>query len=84
MKRLILLAALALAGCGGERPAIAKPPIALMTCADEPSAPDLPDRSDQDARDRLTLEYLLSLRSAWGDCHSKVSGVRAWAEGVSK
>lgn len=72
-----------LTACGQARPVIAKPPVALMSCQDEPTAPDLPSRDQQDARDRLTLDYLLSLRSAWGDCSSKVAGVKAWADSLN-
>lgn len=71
--------ALALTGCGQERPAIAKPPADLLVCADEPVAPDLPGRDEQARRDVMTLDYILALRSAWGDCFAKVAGVRAWA-----
>lgn len=78
----MILSSLSLTACGQTRPVIAKPPVALLSCQDEPTAPDLPGRDQQDARDRLTLEYLLSLRSAWGDCSSKVAGVKAWADGI--
>lgn len=77
-----ILSALALTGCGQERPAIAKPPADLLTCADEPVAPSLPGRDEQARRDALTLDYVLALRSAWGDCSSKVAGVRAWADAL--
>lgn len=56
-------------------------PIELTTCADEPAAPDLPvvvSPADQVARDLLMLDYVLALRSAWGDCHAKVDGAKAW------
>ena len=72
--------AMACASCGQERPAIAKPPADLLVCADEPVAPDLPGRDEQARRDVMTLDYILALRSAWGDCFAKVAGVRAWAE----
>lgn len=67
-----------LTACGNERPVVAKPPVALLTCAGEPVAPDLPGRDHQSARDMMMLDYVLALRSAWGDCSSKVAGVRAW------
>ncbi len=57
-----------------------KPPATLLTCADEPVAPELPGREFQAQRDAMTFDYLLALRSAWGDCFAKVAGVRAWAE----
>ena len=79
----MILSALALTGCGQERPALAKPPADLLVCADEPVAPELPGRDRQDARDRLTLDYLLALRSAWGDCFAKIAGVRAWADALN-
>jgi hypothetical protein len=34
----------------------------------------------QDQRDLMMLDYVLSLRSAWGDCSSKVAGIKAWAD----
>lgn len=81
---LMILSSLALTACAQERPVIAKPPVALLSCSDEPIAPDLPARDQQDARDRLTLEYLLSLRGAWGDCHSAVAGIAAWANEMER
>lgn len=71
---------MACAACGSERLVIAKPPVALLTCADEPDAPDLPGRDEQARRDAATLDYILGLRSAWGSCHAAVAGVRAWTE----
>lgn len=72
--------ALACAACGPQRPVLVLPPVDLTRCADEPIAPDLPGRDAQDARDRLTLDYLLAMRSAWGDCRAKVDGLREWRE----
>ncbi|WP_408586475.1 hypothetical protein [Novosphingobium sp.] len=72
--------AMACAACGQERVGTIKPPADLLACADEPEAPDLPGRDQQAQRDRLTLDYILSLRSAWGDCHSKVAGLSAWSK----
>lgn len=85
MSRLIALFALtALTACGQERPAIAKPPVALLSCADEPVAPNLPPRSMQDQRDMMTLEYILGLRSAWGSCKASVNGIAAWANELER
>ena len=74
---------MACAACGPTRIETVKPPADLLICADEPVAPDLPGREEQDRRDRMTLDYVLALRSAWGDCASKVAGVRAWALGIN-
>lgn len=83
-----LIAPLALAGCT-ERPRIALPPAELATCADEPAPPALPlvdwtsvdtAKPVQQVRDNLMLSYVLAFRSAWGDCSSKVAGLRAWRE----
>lgn len=84
-------AALTLAACG-ERVRIAVPPAELLQCADAPQAPNLPAidwtapvdqiKPVQRERDVTTLSYVLSLRSAWGDCAGKVSGTRAWANEV--
>lgn len=70
---------MACAACGQARIETIKPPADLLACADEPVAPDLPGRDQQARRDAMTLEYILSLRSAWGDCHSKLSGIAAWS-----
>lgn len=75
----MILCALASTGCAPKRIEALKPPADLLVCADEPIAPDLPGRDEQARRDALTLEYLLALRSAWGDCFAKVAGVKAWA-----
>lgn len=32
------------------------------------------------ARDVPTLDYILAMRAAYGDCKSKVAGSRAWAD----
>lgn len=68
--------------CGTDRIQIVKPPVALTECADEPAAPDLPGREQQAERDRLTLDYILAFRSAWGDCRSKVDGIKAWSDAL--
>ncbi|WP_310534598.1 hypothetical protein [Novosphingobium sp.] len=77
---------MALTGCGNERVRLVPFPAELTTCADEPQAPDLPAQSPetQRARDAMTLDYILALRSAWGDCFAKVAGVKAWNAGVGK
>ena len=80
----MILSALALTGCGQARVETVKPPADLMTCADEPVAPALPGREEQARRDAMTLDYILSLRAAWGDCAAKVEGVRAWAGALGK
>jgi len=85
---------MACAACGSERPAIAKPPVALLTCKDEAEAPDLPPvpwalgvvadiQAVQAKRDALVFDYILSLRSAWGSCHAAVAGTRAWADSLN-
>lgn len=79
---LLIPLGMACAACGQSRVEMIKPPADLLTCAAEPQAPDLPGRDAQEERDRLTLDYLLSLRSAWGDCHSKVDGLRAWSSNL--
>lgn len=66
--------------CEPKRVEIVRPPAHLTRCADEPLAPDLPGRDQQSERDRLMLDYVLGLRSAWGDCRAKVDGLRAWSE----
>ena len=68
--------------CAPARIETVKPPAALTECADEPVAPALPGRDQQAERDRLTLAYILGLRSAWGDCSSKVAGIKAWSDAL--
>lgn len=36
------------------------------------------------ARDAATLDYVLAQRSAYGDCRSKVDGLKAWRETAAK
>lgn len=84
--------ALALSACANQpRVQIVQPPANLTSCADEPLAPDLPevDWSSlshayplQMIRDRAVVDYILAMRAAWGDCHSKVEGVAAWRDGL--
>lgn len=72
-----------LTACGQpDRVQIVKPPAHLTTCADEPEAPIIPGQELQAERDRMVLEYILGLRSAWGDCAAKVAGIRAWGNGL--
>lgn len=63
-----------------------KPPIELLTCADEPLAPILPPKDGTEAtqliRDNLTLAYALAMRAAWGDCKSDVVGTKSWADAL--
>jgi len=76
---LMILSSLSLTGCAPQRLACAAPPH-LLTCADEPLAPDLPPPGQQLLRDALMIEYTLGLRSAcWDSCHAAVAGIRAWA-----
>lgn len=78
-----ILCVLGLTACATTpRVEIVKPPANLLSCKDEPQAPDLPPREQQAERDRLTLEYLLGLRAAWGDCSGKVGGLKAWSDAL--
>jgi len=90
---LVGVASATLASCG-EKLEIAKPPVHLLTCADEPEAPELQPvpwamgvmaviQQVQAERDAATLDYVLAMRSAWGDCRAKVAGTRAWADSLS-
>lgn len=91
MKRILCLAlsAILFAACAKDKPVIVPPPAELSQCADEPAAPSLPRvdwssvetaRPTQNERDLTTLDYILSLRSAWGDCRAKVDGLAAWRD----
>ena len=87
MNRLIFLAPLALAGCGQtEVPVLIAPPIELTTCADMPESPNIPARDGlpetERVRDQLTLDYIMNLRTAYGDCKGKVDGLKAWVDAV--
>ena len=82
-----ILLGLALTACAPTRVRLAPLPIELTFCADEPQAPALPavaSPADQVTRDMLTLDYVLALRLAWGDCRAKVDGAKAWNERVTK
>lgn len=64
------------------RPPVAtKPPAELLTCAGEPVAPEIGVPGVE--RDRIVLTYLLAMRAAYGDCASKVAGVKAWSDALS-
>ena len=90
MKRLIILAPIALTACGPkEVPVLILPPAELAECAEDEAAPDLPAidwTSVQTAmpivkeRGRLTLDYILSLKTTGGDCRAKVKGLATWRE----
>lgn len=77
------LSLLALTACGQARPVLILPPMELTECADEPLAPAI-GGLPQPERDRLTLDYILGLRSAWGDCKARVDGLRAWRVTAAK
>lgn len=86
MKRIAILAIFALAGCGDSVRSTFPPPE-LLTCAEEPVAPDLPARNIpvdpvQLRRDNMMLDYVLSWRKAWGDTCANVKGIAAWAKEV--
>lgn len=76
----------ALVSCGQPEAIVLTPPQSLLTCADEPSPPAIPARDGsaetQLIRDRIMLDGYLALRSAFGDCKSKVDGVAAWVREV--
>lgn len=77
-----ILSSLALTACAGERPVLVLPPADLATCKPEPTAPALADQLPETQRDRdeTTLNYILALRAAGGDCRAKVKGLNAWIE----
>lgn len=77
----LTLCGTALASCG-EKVAVkaTKPPPSLLTCSAEPVAPELPEPGIE--RDRIVLAYLLAMRAAYGDCASKVAGVKSWADAL--
>lgn len=74
----MILSSAGLTACGDVQPVLILPPAELTTCADEPAAPDLPEPGIE--RDKIVLEYILSWRSAHGDCKAKVNGLKAWTE----
>ena len=75
-----------LASCGQPTPVLITPPADLAICASMPPAPDLPERTadNQLERDQMVLDYVLALRSAYGDCAAKVAGLAAWIEEASE
>ncbi|MBF5091908.1 hypothetical protein F1640_18305 [Novosphingobium sp. NBM11] len=85
------LCALALTACGTTT-RLAPLPTDLTSCDAEPVAPEIPAidwssieaaRASVGLRDRLTLDFILALRSAGGSCRSKVAGSAAWNARVS-
>lgn len=88
---LIGLLGLTLTACGQPEPIITTPPAELRTCADDPAAPSLPaiDWTSVETarpivmeRGRMTLDYILGLRTSGGDCRAKVVGLDAWVREV--
>lgn len=89
---MLLVSALSMLSACDPHVRLATPPPEYLECATEPAAPDLPAidwtapvdqiKPVQRERDIATLGYVLSLRSAWGDCRAKIDGVRAWGEEV--
>lgn len=78
---LTILCAMPLGACEKKVLAVAvRPPASLLTCQAEPGAPELPEPGIE--RDRIVLAYLLAMRAAYGDCASKVAGVRSWADAL--
>lgn len=72
---------LTLSACAPKPLAVAvKPPPELLTCADEPVAPEVGDPGVE--RDRIVLGYVLAMRAAYGDCASKVAGIKIWADAL--
>lgn len=89
MKRAtLILAPLALAACTKPAPVLILPPAELAVCKDEPEPPALPARDGSPAtdmaRDLAMLDYVLGLRSAWGDCRAKVGGLATWRDEAQK
>lgn len=82
---------LGLTACGQERVRLVPVPVELTTCAGEPVAPDLPvqdwssieaAKAVQAIRDSKVFEFILAMRSAWGDCRAKVDGTKAYNESL--
>lgn len=87
-RALSSLAVLTLTACNQPEPLVLTPPPTLLTCADEPAPPSLPERdgsvANQLERDRIMLDGYLKLRSAYGSCKAAVVGVAAWVDSLPK
>lgn len=76
MKAAIVVAVLALAGCGGAPPptrivtVTPDVPVSLLDCA---AAPEVPETSSQ----AVVAEYIVSLWEAGQDCRAHVGAIRA-------
>lgn len=71
MKKIILLvAALAVAGCAHVPPA--RPDSARLVCQEEPGVPAEP------VTDEANAEYLKKLRAAGADCRGKLDWLRSY------
>lgn len=83
---ILITIAFVLSGCTQERPVIAKPPVELTECADEPQTPDIPAKdgteATRDLRDMLVWTYVLALHGAFIDCKADVAGVKAYREAL--
>lgn len=83
---ILITVVFVLSGCTQERPAIAKPPVELTECADEPQTPDIPAKdgteATRDVRDLTVWLYVLALHGAYIDCKADVAGVKAWSDAL--
>lgn len=78
MRKLVLIGALTLAGCGGtthlEFP---KPPADRLVCPDEPGTPTTRG-PDGRVTDEAAGRYMGALRNSWQGCRDDVDFMRDW------
>jgi hypothetical protein len=78
MRKLIILAPLAVAACGEPIRVGALPvPPHLLTCADEPPVPAQPSA---DERDGVIARYIVSLRDAGQSCRDNLAAVKVYVD----
>lgn len=98
MKRLTVLASIALASCGGDTITVnpPPPPASFMVCETLPAAPNLAPleavtladgrvvylKADVDARDGSIARYIVNVRGAWFSCHNQLTAVRDYYDAV--
>ena len=78
MKRIAILVALAVAGCGDKHIEFPRPPADKLVCPDEPAVPDAPITDEKNGA------YLKGMRGAWAGCREDVDWLNAWFKSLKK
>lgn len=77
MRKMWILAALAVAGCDRPPLEIARPPADKLVCPDEPAAPAARGPNGR-VTDADAGAYMKDLRASWQGCRQDVDWLRVW------